>query len=196
MPSEIVEAFDKLRRDQPERKLVYLPARGEAFSTVESGTAQCASVTHCAPPERAMAGLCCPPSAIILRRSRFCLPAVPNLYPCSRSMVARRPRKSAALAAEFGARVAILPEGRELPGFVNPITQPGLVVVKSGLEAATPAHSTAAVLKLTSGSTGLARAALAPESALVSDGTTLAAAMDIKPTTCKSPRFRCRTPTG
>ena len=51
----------------------------------------------------------------------------------------------------------------------------------SELEAATPAHSSAAVLKLTSGSTGLARAALTAESALVSDGITLAAAMDIRP---------------
>jgi long-chain acyl-CoA synthetase len=182
MPSEIVEAFDKLRRDQPERKLVYLPARGEALSTVdiwESVT----RIRHTFRTARVGHG------ALVLSAVGSHPAALAVLLACRAESLPLLPvdggtttQEITAAAAEFGARVAIVPEGRELPGFTNPIpVQRGLVVVTSGLGPATHVHSGAAILKLTSGSTGLPRAALAPESALVSDGTTLAAAMDIKP---------------
>ena len=181
MPSEIVEAFDKLRRDQPERKLVYLPARGEALSTVDIW--ECATrIRHTFRTTRVGHG------ALVLSTVGSHPAALAILLACRAESLPLLPvdggtttQEITAAAAEFGARVAIVPEGRELPGFANPVSiQPGLVVVRSGLESATPLHS-AAVLKLTSGSTGLPRAALAPDSALVSDGTTLAGAMDIKP---------------
>src|SRR5687768_15499608 len=177
MPSEIVEAFDKLRRDQPERKLVYLPARGEALSTVDIW--ECATrIRHTLRTTGVGHG------ALVLSTVGRHPAALAILLACRAESLPLLPvdggtttQEITAAAAEFGARVAIIPEGRELPGFAHPVSiQPGLAVVSSEFTSATQLHSGAAVLKLTSGSTGLPRAALAPESALVSDGTTLAGA--------------------
>ena len=63
-----------------------------------------------------------------------------------------------------------------------------MAVISADGSLAIPAHQTratsyrgVAMLKLTSGSSGCARATCTPESALISDGRTVAAAMDIRP---------------
>src|SRR5687768_18398150 len=119
MPSEIVEAFDKLRRDQPERKLVYLPARGEALSTVdiwESAT----RIRHTLRTARVGHG------ALVLSAVGSHPAAVAILLACRAESSPLLPvdggtttQELTAAAAEFGPRVAVVADGREVRGFVH-----------------------------------------------------------------------------
>jgi long-chain acyl-CoA synthetase len=181
MASEIVEAFDRLRHDQPDRKLIYLPARGEAWSTVDiwectmriRQTLRTANVSNDALVLSAI-GNHPAAFAVLLACRAESLPLLPVDGGTSSQEIA-------SIAGEFGARVAILPAGRTLAGFADPIPiEPALAILASSRQPSPRSHR-GAILKLTSGSTGLPRAAAAAESALVSDGTLLAAAMDITP---------------
>ena len=88
----------------------------------------------------------------------------------------------AALATEFDAAALIAPDVRDVPGFAaSAPVAPGVTLrLRPGAGAPFP-DGDVAVLKLTSGTSGRPRATLTPESALVSDGETLADAMDIRP---------------
>ncbi len=166
MSSPIVDAFTRLRHDNPDRHLIYLPATDGALTA--------ANIAESA--ERVRSAL----DAAAIEPERLILSAVGNVPLAFAILLACRARPQALLPVDSGttdAEVAALAERFD-----------AAAVISANGSLSIPTHQTRntayrgiAVLKLTSGSGGRPRATLTPETALISDGRTLAAAMDIRP---------------
>lgn len=166
MASAIVDAFTRLRRDNPDRHLIYLPATDAALSA--------ANIAERA--DRVRSAL----DAAAIAPARLILSAVGNVPLALAVLLACRARAQALLPVDRSttdAEVAALAEQFD-----------AAAVIAADGSLSIPDHQTrhtayrdVAVLKLTSGSMGRPRATLTPEGALISDGRTLATAMDIRP---------------
>ena len=166
MPSAIVDAFTRLRHDNPDRHLIYLPASRSALSAgiiAESG-------------DRVRSTL----DAAAIEPERLILSAVGNVPLAFAVLLACRARSQALLPVDRGTTDA------EIAALAEQFDAAAVMAADGSLSI--PTHLTrntyyrdAAVLKLTSGSMGGPRAALTAEAAVISDGRTLAAAMDIRP---------------
>jgi len=186
--SEIVERFERLRRDSPSRPLIHLPAAGVSLTVEDIWNAS------------------------LLQRARFQAlglgeehlvisaagnrPAAVSLWLACRSLgIALMPVDAGTPAAEiktlalsFGATIAILPgstPGLEALGTATPFDSP-LVAVR--LADAIPAPQTyrgAAALKVTSGSTGVPKATFTREAELIADAAHVTTAMNIRPQDCQ-----------
>lgn len=186
--SEIVERFGRIRRDTPSRPLIHLPLLRR---TLTAETLWDATLQQRAQLERRGVG---PDSLAIYgagnRGDIFafwlaCRSLGAALLPVDAGTTVR---EIAALAQRFGASVAILDDataGASTIGEPEPYT-PGLVLVRPRQAAA--GHDDfrgAAVLKLTSGSTGLPKATFTTEAQLVHDVAHIMSAMDIRGADCQ-----------
>jgi long-chain acyl-CoA synthetase len=185
--SSLVEHFDRIRHDTPTRPLIHLPL---ARTTLTAGDIWNGNLA-----QRSLlvsAGL---------GRDHLLLCAIgnrPEVFPlwlaCRALGIALLPVDSGTTVAEiaqiakrFGATAAIVPEtgaAAEL-GSVHPFA-PGLVRVAFRSAVAAPhLHAGAAVLKLTSGSTGLPKATFSTEEQLLADVDHITTAMGIRADDCQ-----------
>jgi long-chain acyl-CoA synthetase len=194
--SEIVERFERIRRDSPNRPLIHLPAAGASLSADDIWNAslqQRAQLEALDPGPGLDPGL--DDDHLVISAVGNRAAAVPLWLACRSLGVALMPVDAgtpiaviAALARRFGATIAILPAstpGLEALGTATPF-ESALVAVR--LIDTTPApqiYRGAAALKVTSGSTGLPKATFTRESQLVADTVHITTAMDIGPDDCQ-----------
>jgi len=194
--SEIVERFERIRRDSPNRSLIHLPAAGASLTAEDIWNA---SLRQRAQLEALGLGLGLGSGHdndhLVISAAGNRPGAVPLWLACRSLGVALMPvdagtptAEIAELARRFGATIAILPSltaGLEALGIATPF-ESGLVAV--GLMDVTPApqiYRGAAALRVTSGSTGLPRATFTREAQLVEDTVHITMAMDIRPQDCQ-----------
>jgi long-chain acyl-CoA synthetase len=166
MSSAIVEAFSRLHRDEPNRHLICLPSSHVVLTAVDIAENA----------DRIRVAL----AAAAVGQDRLVLSRVGNVPLAFAVLLACRAHTCALLSVDKGtpdAEVAALAEQFDAAAL---IAGDGRLCI--------PRHQTrhtsyrdVAVLKLTSGSSGRPRATRTPEAALISDGRTLIAAMDIRP---------------
>ena len=185
--SQIIEHFDRIRRDTPNRPLIHLPL---STTTVTASALWAASLQQRA--ALATAGVDGDRLVMSATGNR---PELFALWLACRSLGApllpvdggTTIYELIALAERFGAAHAVLPDSpaaAEL-GTVEPLV-PGLVrVTPHHVGPAPPSLTGAAVLKLTSGSTGLPKATLTTEAQLLADVDHIMTAMDIRPDDCQ-----------
>ncbi len=180
MASEIVDAFNRLRRDRPDRPLIYQPGQ-QSVVTVRGLADSAARIVA------ALERLAVDPNGVIIS-------AVGNTPLLPALLLACRSRGQPLLAfdhvataaeielqvGELSAAAIVAPESYRIEGAAGHAVGDGAVVTPLTSRGADDARG-AAVLKQTSGSTGSPRATFTPEAALVSDGRRLIDAMDIGP---------------
>jgi acyl-CoA synthetase (AMP-forming)/AMP-acid ligase II len=182
--SELVERFERLHRDQPTRSLIHVPLSGRSL-TVEDVRAE--SEIHRRGLERL--GVDRESLVLLVLGNR---PAAFSLWLACRALnvavlpvdVGATPREIAALAQRFGATVAFLSGyAADAPaiGTAETFARDVVAVRLQGVEPKPDLHRGAAVLKLTSGSTGLPKATFTTESELVADTEHIVEAMEIRP---------------
>lgn len=183
--SEIVERFAALDRDAPDRPLVHLPGR-RSVTTADLHTA---AAGYRARLERSgytegrlvISAAGNRPEAIALWLACRAADIPMMLVDASTT-----PSELGALASRFGAALAVVAGDAarfSTVGAVEPFP-PGLIALR--LPDAMPArYPGAAVLKLTSGSTGLPRATFTTEQQVLADARHVIAAMDIPPDACQ-----------
>jgi long-chain acyl-CoA synthetase len=182
--SEVVERFRRLHRDAPGRALIHVPAAGRTLTADDV-------LTGCAEHKRALQrfGLC--PDGLVMLVIGNRPATFPLWLACREAGIAVLPVDTGIargelveIARRFGATLAIVPDD---PGPLVGGAQPetfcdGLLALR--VEGAIPRpdlHRGAAVLKLTSGSTGLPKATFTTERELVTDAEHIVEAMDISP---------------
>lgn len=178
--SAIVEAFRRIARDTPARPLIYLPgsARVITATTLAQMSADLAAALGAlgiAPGSVVGTALGNRPSAIAAflacaERGHPCLPIDGGTAPDQIAEIGRRLSASALLLATDEVVAGFRASRR-----IGDVRLAAADAAPSG-----PAYD-AAVLKLTSGTTGVPRATLTSEAALVLDSRTLMDAMDIGP---------------
>jgi acyl-CoA synthetase (AMP-forming)/AMP-acid ligase II len=185
--SLIVERFDRIRRDAPDRPLIHLPLSKATLTArdIWAGSVQ----------QQAMltsAGVGAQHLVMLATGNR---PEVFSLWLACRTLGAAvlpvdsgtTIREMSGLAERFGATQAVLPATSNAGGLgaAHPFGA-GLVRVECR-EIGPPPHlyAGAAVLKLTSGSTGLPKATFTTEPQLLADVEHITTAMDIRPTDCQ-----------
>jgi long-chain acyl-CoA synthetase len=166
MPSAIVEAFARLRRDTPDRPLIFVPATHRALSAADIADSA----------ERVASAL----ETAAIEPGRLIVSAVGNVPLAFAVLLACRARRLALLPVDIGAT------GAEVAALAEHFDAAIVIAGDGAFSVPThqPRHTLygdAAVLKLTSGSSGRPRATSTPEAALIADGRTLASAMDIRP---------------
>lgn len=181
--SEIVERFRRILRDDPHRPLLHLPSAAITLTATDLWTRAVsirdrihASKLH--------------PHRPILSLSGNLPDTVPLLLACRAMGTPLMPVDASTalpevlgLSRRFAASALVRPAGAmPLPGAVVSRLCPGLdLVVFADSSASTSGYPDAAVLKLTSGSTGLPKATITTEAALVSDTLHITEAMGIGP---------------
>jgi long-chain acyl-CoA synthetase len=192
--SEIVERFDRIRRDSPNRLLIHLPAAGASLSADDIWTAALQQRA-----ELEALGLGSGPGLdddhLVISAVGNRSAAVPLWLACRSLGVALMPvdagtptAEIAALARRFGATIAILPAsmpGLEALGTATPFEHALVAVRLIDARPAPEIYRGAAALKITSGSTGLPKATFTRESQLVADTVHIMTAMDIGPDDCQ-----------
>ena len=182
MSGEIVEAFAKLRRDEPDRRLIYLPATNRVVTATDLW-AQAAALITAFDAARVGAG-----ELVISVMGNVPL-AFSLLLACRASNRALMPLDAGTTAAEvsgiadlFGASAIVAPRAMGLAADrgTTPLTNT-MSLHLAPATAPKPVYRDIAVIKMTSGSSGRPRATLTHEAALVSDGRALVSAMDIRP---------------
>ena len=185
--SAIVERFERIRRDTPARPLIHLPlARTTLTAEMLSEAA--------AHQRRLLEGRGVGADGLVIYAAGN-KPDIFALWLACRSLGAAllpvdastTVREIGALAQRFSATVSVLSEttdGVSDLGDPQPYTA-GLVAVTPRQAPASDAHRGAAVLKLTSGSTGLPKATFTTEDQLVHDAAHIMTAMDIRPGDCQ-----------
>jgi len=186
--SEIVERFDRIRRDVPGRHLIHLPSVGISLTAEEIWSASLSqrarlNALGLGPDHLVMSAAGNTPAALVLWLA------------CRRLGIALMPVDAATptveigeLARRFGATVAILPDsapGLDALGSAMPYAGSLTAVRVSGASPAPQIYRGATALKVTSGSTGLPKATFTTESQLVLDATHITTAMDIQPLDCQ-----------
>jgi long-chain acyl-CoA synthetase len=182
MSSEIVEAFAKLRRDEPDRRLIYLPATKGVITATDLWTQAAALITAF---DAARVGA----DELVISVIGNVPLAFSLLIACRASNRVLMPLDAGTTAAEvsgfadlFGASAIVAPRAMGLAA--NRGATPRTNTTSLHLASATapkPVYRDIAVIKMTSGSSGRPRATLTHEAALVSDGRALVSAMDIRP---------------
>lgn len=175
----IVEAFRRIERDDPTRPLIYLPAAGLVLtaSDLASLSADIGAVldaAHLPPGSVVGAALGNRPAAI----AAF-LACVARGHPFVPIDGGTATEDIAGIGRGLHAAALMVASEEPAPGFESrhPIAGGGTLAI-ADQPAAGPAHD-ACVLKLTSGTTGVPRATLTTEEALVLDSRTLMEAMEI-----------------
>ena len=193
--SEIVERFERIRRDSPNRLLIHLPAAGASLTAEDIWNA---SLLQRAQLEALGLG-----EEHLVISAAGNRPAAVSLWLACRSLgIALMPvdagtptAEIAALARRFGATIAILPgstPGLEALGTATPFESPLVAVRLADVTPAPQIYRGAAALKVTSGSTGLPKATFTREAQLVADTAHITTAMDIRPSglpDCRDPHF-------
>jgi acyl-CoA synthetase (AMP-forming)/AMP-acid ligase II len=184
--SEIVERFIRIRRDHPDRPLIHLPLTNATITAADlwDGAAE-----QRARLERLGAG---PDQLVIYAGGNK--PALLALWLACRSCgSALMPVDGGTTTAEigelarrFGASFAILGEDAPLAelGPAERYTA-GLAIIRPDTAPVPQLYRGAAVLKLTSGSTGLPKATFTTEQQLLDDTAHIMEAMDIRPDDCQ-----------
>ena len=180
--SHIVERFDRVRRDTPDRPLIHLPL---GATTLTAGQIWDGAGEQC----RQLAGHGIGPDHLVIYAAGN-RPALFALWLACRSLDASLMPidtgttlpEMASLGARFGASYAIVPEGTDASRLGDAQAfVPGLTLV--ALRGSVPSphlYRGAAVLKLTSGSTGLPKATFTTEAQLIEDEGHITSAMDIR----------------
>ncbi|MEP6783413.1 MAG: long-chain fatty acid--CoA ligase [Acidobacteriota bacterium] len=181
MASEIVEAFDKLRRDRPDRPLIYVPGRASVVTAQDLADAVSRIIA-------ALEHLAIDPDSVIIS-------AVGNTPLLCALLLACRSRGQPLLAFDhtgtsaeidrqvdaFSAAAIVAPDTYSAKGTAGHPIGGGVAIIPLTRRPADDRCRGAAVLKQTSGSTGAPRATFTTEAALVSDARRLVKAMDIGP---------------
>lgn len=181
--SELVESFARVRRDAPERPLVYQPALDRVWTAEQ--LAELVGLIGGALDERSIA-----PGSLIVSTLGNRPAALAALLACVARKLPLMPVDATTpipeivnVAARFEARAFLMPDDQAMAGLEHvpvPAASIALWTAREGDDLPTP-HAGAAVLKLTSGSTGAPRATLTTEAALVADGRRLIEGMGIAP---------------
>jgi acyl-CoA synthetase (AMP-forming)/AMP-acid ligase II len=171
--SELVEAFQKIRRDESQRALVYLSGRSRVVTAEMLGQQTDAYSLRLrslgpGPGELVVCMTGNRPDAIalLLACRTLDLPLLAVDAGATRA-------ETMALAVRFGARLLVRPAAAP----PSEKGEPALDVVACEREPQTYRH--AAMLKLTSGTTGAPQAAVTTEAQLIADGRQIMGAMDI-----------------
>jgi long-chain acyl-CoA synthetase len=192
--SEIVERFERIRRDSPNRLLIHLPAAGVSLSADDIWKT---SLEQQAQLEALGVGSLAgrDDDHLVISAIGNRPASVPLWLACRSRGVALLPvdggtptAEIAALARRFGATTAILPAstpGLEALGDATPFDSTLVAVRLSGTTPAPEIYRGAAALKVTSGSTGLPKATFTRESQLVADTAHIVTAMGIGPDDCQ-----------
>lgn len=182
MTSEIAEAFQKLRRDTPDRALVLVPGVDTVLTV--TAVAECATQVG-----RALDAAGVSPRGLVAA-------AIGNRPAAVAAFLACRQRggpflpldigtpvaEMGVIGSQFGAAAILLATPQSIVGFsrLTPIAG-GLTVALPDKNAGESRYPEAAVLKMTSGSTGNPRLTLTPEASLATDSRNLMASMDVRP---------------
>jgi acyl-CoA synthetase (AMP-forming)/AMP-acid ligase II len=163
--SDLVERFARIAADQPERPVIYAPASNDVLSASQLWQ------SHLELHAQLLA-LGIRPGHLVVSAAGNRPAAIPLLLAC---LALRAPLMAldasatitevADFGARFGAFAVVLPRG------------PDLRIKRQDADPAT--YADAALLKLTSGSTGFPKAILTTESNLIADGERIIAAMGI-----------------
>ena len=186
--SEIVERFDRIRRDSPNRPLIHLPVASRSVTAEALWLAALSQRTL-------LAQLGLGPDHLVMSAAGN-KPSAVSLWLASRAMgiavmpvdVGTPAGEIAALAGRFGATVALLPRGAaglESLGAPTAFGDDLVAVTLQGVSPAPEIYRGAAALKVTSGSTGLPKATFTIESQLIADTISITTAMDIRPGDCQ-----------
>ena len=186
--SEIVERFSRVRRDQPDRPLIHVPATGAAFTAEDLWRLAGRQASR-------LEALGLGVDHLVLSAAGNRPEAIALWLACRRLGIALMPVDAGtpaagigSLAGRFGAAVAIVPAsmGRiDSAGAVEPFVEPLAAVRVHGVEPRPDLHAGAAALKLTSGTSGLPKATFTRESQLVADTLHIVEAMDVRPADCQ-----------
>jgi long-chain acyl-CoA synthetase len=183
MTSEIVDAFQRLRRESPQQPLLYLPATREAVTVddlAEAAAQVCRSLDERAVNRRALLAAAVGNRPGYLALFLACRQRNQPLLPLDGGTT---PAEINAIAVQFGAAAVLTASELQLPAFTRTATiGRDLAVALANVDPGESRHGSAAVLKMTSGSSGTPRATLTPEAALVCDSRTLMDAMRVAPT--------------
>lgn len=182
--SLLLEGFRRLLRDRPRRPLVHLPLTG---ATLTAGQLWELAAAQRSRLERLGLG----PDDLLIYAGGNRPDAIAVWLALGSLGMALMPVEAGTtvpelrtLAARFGARALVVPDaagGLSALGEVAPFT-PGLAIVQPrGVVPAPHLYAGAAVLKLTSGSTGEPRATFTTDAHLANDAAHVIAAMDIRP---------------
>ncbi|MGH9373771.1 MAG: AMP-binding protein, partial [Vicinamibacterales bacterium] len=186
--SQIIERFSRILRDEPGRPLIHQPLIQKALTAEDLWDA---SVRQRSRLEQL--GLGRDQLVIYAAGNR---PDLPALWLAARSLglslmpmdAGAAPGEVASLANRFGASAVLVADTAALPldiGDPAPYV-PGLTVLKPRRSTDPPAtYRGGAVLKLTSGSTGLPKATFTTDEQLVNDAEHIVRAMDIRPSDCQ-----------
>jgi long-chain acyl-CoA synthetase len=171
MDSEIVDAFEQIRRDTPERPLVFLPTTDTILTA--AGLWEAARSVGSALDEAGInrRGLIV---AVLGNRPAY----LATFLACRMRGQPLCPLDSGTAAAEIDAIAAQLGAAAVLT-FASTPALLGIVIKRPDQDYGDSRHGDAALLKMTSGTSGAPRATITPESVLVSDSRTLMGAMRI-----------------
>ena len=188
--SHIVHAFDRIRRDAPARPLIHVPGPG-ATATLTAQDLWDLSLAYAAALDaRGIDG-----DHLVISAAGNRPGAVALWLACLRLGVALMPTDAGTppaeiekLAGRFGATTVVAPEtlaGLDALGSYEALPG-GLAATHIMTVMPRPdVYKGAAVLKVTSGSTGLPKATFTRESQLVADQASIVAAMDIRSDDCQ-----------
>ena len=182
MVSEVTERFDRVRRDAPNRPLIVRAATGQvitadALASLASSLEGMLRQAGTAPgqPLLSVAGNTPIAAGLLLACRRIGIPLLPVDKGAS-------PIEIASIAARFGARLVVAGSASVASASGLPLDDGlHLFVLDDRAPAGNPAWTETAVMKLTSGSTGLPRATLTTDANLVADTLAIVEAMDIGP---------------
>ena len=184
--SELYERFERLRRDDPFRPLVYRAATGEAVTAADLASLALTirdvlakAGTAPGQPVVSVAGNTVTGIAALLACRNLGIPLLPIDKGAS-------PAEIAAISIRFGGRLLISPLSTLEAGVV--VFKPSaslnnglnLLVLADRPAARIDALTDTAVLKLTSGSTGEPRATMTTDANLVADGAAIMESMSIR----------------
>lgn len=173
--SELVEAFQRIRRDDSRRALVYLSGRSRVVTADDLGQQADAYIRRLRSfgPGAGELVVCVTGNrpdaiALLLACRALDLPLLAVDAGATRA-------ETTALAGRFGARILVRPAAAPAPESHESALEIG------ACEREPRTYPDAAMLKLTSGSTGAPQAAVTTEAQLIADGRQIMSAMEIAP---------------
>lgn len=183
MPSELIARFEKVRRDRPDRTVLIGLSEQRTLTSTQTWTEYVSM-------RAALVGAGLDETSLLISIAGNRIAFVPLLMACLDARIALMPAdrgttlaEALALADRWHASGLVLvdPPALARPHTVLPLPG-GLCLVRlTAVEPRPDLYAGAALLKLTSGSTGLPKATHTRESHLVIDSEHITAAMDIRP---------------